>query len=83
LVFGLAWNDDLLGYDRRGGQGHCQVLYPGAHALPAAPQGVAHLFEVHDVAVHHRVLGQRLDGIALEAIAALAGSAQLDHFHGR
>ena len=58
------------------------VLGAGAERFQRAPHRFGDRFEVRDVAVDHRVLGQRLDGVALDALRALAGVGQLDHLDG-
>ena len=42
---------------------------------------VADRLEIVDVAVHHRVPGQRLDRVALDAVAAFARLDDLEHLH--
>ena len=42
-----------------------------------------HPFQVGDIAVDHRLLGQQFDGKALHAIAALAAVAEFDHLYRR
>ena len=51
--------------------------------LQAALQRVADLVEVGDVAVGDDVLGQRLDGVALEPVRALARLGELDQLDRR
>jgi hypothetical protein len=45
--------------------------------------GFRNRFEICDVAVCNRILGQGLDRIALDTVQALTGVAEFDHLDGR
>src|SRR5437588_668389 len=64
---------------KAGREGEGDILDPGAEGLVGAPEGLASRLDVGDVAVHHRVLGQRLDGVPLDAVNVTAGFRDLDH----
>ena len=84
VLFALvAGQDHLLGDDRRGRQGQRDVLDPGAEGLVGALDRLARGLDIGDVAVHHRVLGQRLDRVALDAVDVSAGFRDLHHLHRR
>ena len=84
VLFALvAGQDHLLGDHRRGGQGQRDVLDAGAEGLVGALDRLARRLDVGDVAVDHRVLGQRLDRIALDAVNVPARFRDLHHLYRR
>ena len=73
-----GWNDDFLGDDHGRREGESDVAVTRSEALMRPAQRVGDLIEVGNVAVGDHVLGQRLHGVAFEAVCALAGLGQLD-----
>ena len=72
----------LFGDHHRRGQRERDVLVAAAEPLVGPFEGVGHEIEVGDVAVGDDVADQRLDGVALEAIGALARFDELDQLDG-
>jgi hypothetical protein len=80
LLFPLsAGQDHLLGDHRGRGQREGDVPDAGTESLVGALDGLARSLDVGDVAVDNGVLGQRLDGVPLDAVNVTTRFRDLHH----
>ena len=75
-------NDDLLGDDGRGRQGHGYLTGGSTHAFPRPLDGFRRGFQIDDIAIRNDVPGQHFDGISLDAETILGITGKLDHLDG-